>query len=81
MSASKYYQVSALQLFFMAILTGVIAGGILTINTIAKEYLLLPIVTVDKEEKCIEVVNFRNGEAFTCNDVGVILRKFRTKIN
>jgi hypothetical protein len=33
-------------------------------------------VQYDKET-CKNVVNFKNGDAYNCNDVNVLLRKFR----
>lgn len=80
MKVKKYYQVSGFQLFLMAILTGIVAGALVNINMLTKEYLQTPVVTMSKDEKCISVVNYRNGDAFTCNDVGVILRTYRKKI-
>lgn len=80
MKVNKYYQVSGFQLFLMAILTGVVAGALVNINMLAKEYLQTPVVKMTKDEKCIAVENYRNGDAFTCNDVGVILRNYRKKI-
>lgn len=81
MKTTKYYQVSNLQLFLMAILVGVIAAGLITINIMVKEYLLLPTVLVDREDKCASVVNYKNGDAYTCADVGIILRNFRKKVD
>ena len=78
--ATKYYQVSNAQLFIMALLIGVIAGALITINTGVKEYLQLPLVTT-ADDKCVSVVNYKNGEAFTCSDVGTILRNYRVKKN
>lgn len=78
---TKYYQVSNAQLFIMALLIGVIASALLMINTALKEYLQLPIVTMTAEDKCATVSNFKNGEAFTCSDVGTVLRNYRVKKN
>ena len=78
--ATKYYQVSNMQLFIMAVLIGIIAGALITINTGVKEYLQLPLVTT-ADDKCVTVVNYKNGEAFTCSDVGTILRNYRVKKN
>ena len=64
----------------MALLIGVIAGALITINTGVKEYLQLPLVTT-ADDKCVSVVNYKNGEAFTCSDVGTILRNYRVKKN
>jgi hypothetical protein len=62
----------------MAITIGVIASAIITINTGIMEYLQLPVVTM-VDDKCVLVANYKNGEAYTCNDVGTILRKYRVK--
>lgn len=78
MKSTKYYSVSTLQLLIMAITIGVIASAIITINTGIMEYLQLPVVTM-VDDKCVLVANYKNGEAYTCNDVGTILRKYRVK--
>jgi len=80
MKTVKYYQVSNLQLFMMAITTGIIAAALITINIMAKEYLLLPVVVTDREDKCANVINYRNGDAYTCADVGIVLRSFRKQV-
>lgn len=81
MRTVKYYQVSNLQLFVMALLIGIIAAALITINMMAREYLLLPVVMVDRDDKCASVVNYKNGDAYTCADVGVILRNYRKKVD
>jgi hypothetical protein len=63
----------------MSILIGIIAAALITINTSVQEYLQLPLITETEDGKCAAVSNFKNGEAFTCSDVGVILRKYRIK--
>ena len=78
MKIVKYYQVSTSQLIIMAILVGIIASALIMINTSVKEYLQLPLVMMT-DDKCVTVSNFKNGEAFTCGDVGNILRNYRTK--
>lgn len=80
MKVNKFYQVSGYQLFFMAILTGIIGASIVCINISLKEYLQSPVVNMTKDEACVSVVNYKNGDAYTCNDVGVILRNYRKKI-
>ena len=79
MKVVKYYQVSGLQLFFMALAVGVISAALITINTAVKEYLQLPVVVTTADGKCAVVANYKNGDAFTCSDVGVVLRKYRTE--
>lgn len=39
---------------------------------------LIPIVELSPGGECIKVVNFENGEAFNCQDVDVLLRRYRT---
>lgn len=80
MKTVKYYQVTNMQLFIMAITIGVIAAALITINNRAMDYLQLPVVTM-ADDKCVSVVNYKNGEAFTCGDVGTILRNYRIKKN
>jgi hypothetical protein len=63
----------------MAILTGIIAAGVDVINTSVKEYLQLPLVVITDGDKCVTVSNFKNGDAYTCNDVSNILRNYRVK--
>lgn len=75
----KYYQITGFQLFIMAVLTGMIGAALVIINTSAKEYLQLPIVTY-QADKCVSVVSYQNGEAFTCEDVDIILRNYRKEI-
>lgn len=77
---TRYYTVSNLQLFICALLIGVISAALITINNAAMEYLQLPVVETAPDGKCVAVSSFRNGEAFTCNDVGTILRNYRTKV-
>jgi hypothetical protein len=81
MRTTKYYQVSNLQLFIMAVLVGVIAAALITINTTVRDYLQLPVVTMASDDKCVAVANYRNGETFTCSDVGTVLRNYRVKKN
>ena len=79
MKTVRYYQVSTLQLIIMAIIVGVIASALIVINTSVKEYLQLPLVTTTADDKCVTVSNFKNGETYTCADVGTILRNYRVK--
>ena len=80
MKATKYYSVSNLQLFTMGILIALIVTALLAINSSVRDYLQLPIVTM-ADGKCVSVASVKNGEAFTCGDVGTILRNYRTSKN
>ena len=79
MRVVKYYQVSNRQLFIMALMVGVISAALVMINTSVKEYFQLPEVTMTSDDKCVTVSNFKNGETYTCGDVGNILRNYRIK--
>lgn len=80
MRTVKYFQVSTCQLFIMAMLVGIISASLIMINTAARDYLQLPLVIMSSDN-CVSVMNYRNGEAFTCGDVGVVLRNYRVKKN
>lgn len=72
------YSVSAKQLIAFSILLSINVAGLIGINNYINQYRLLPEVYVSEtDEKCIKVVNFENGHAFTCNDVDVILRRYK----
>lgn len=71
-----YYMVSSKQVagsaFSIATLTAV--GAFLVISLI--NYFDLPEVHVGPDNKCIKVVNYKNGDAYTCQDKDVVLRKY-----
>lgn len=75
------YSVSGKQLFLFAVLVSIITSSLIGINNYINQYRLLPEVHVSAiDDKCVKVVNFENGHAFTCNDVDVILRRYRKVI-
>ena len=72
-----YYMVSSKQVagtaFTIASLTAV--GAFLVITLI--NYFELPSVYVGPDGKCVKVVNYKNGDAYACQDRDVVLRKYR----
>lgn len=78
---TKYYVVSNLQIFVSAVLSAILAASLIVINTAVNNYFELPIVLMTEDNKCSTVISFKNGEAYTCNDVNMILRNYRTKKN
>jgi hypothetical protein len=72
----SFYAVSTKELTFMVFLMSIIISAILIINNYAMIYFSLPEV-YSKDDACVKVVNYENGHAFNCNDVNVILRKYR----
>lgn len=81
MKTTKYYVVSNSQIIITAILVAVLTASLVTINTAVKKYFELPVVTFSEDGKCATVSNYKNGEAYTCSDVGVVLRNYRLKNN
>jgi hypothetical protein len=72
------YTVTTKQLTLAVVLMSILTASLIGINNYVNQYLLLPEVHVSKaDEKCVKVVNFENGHAFTCNDVDVLLRRYR----
>ena len=71
-----YYMVNSKHVastaFSIAALTAV--GAFFVIALI--NYYDLPEVFVDGENKCVKVVNFKNGDAYSCQDKDVVLRKY-----
>ena len=69
MVSSKQVAGSALTI---AALTAVSAFFIITLIN----YFDMPEVYIDGEGKCVKVINFKNGDAYTCQDKDVVLRKY-----
>lgn len=74
----KYFTVGTFQLLLMSLLTSIISAAIVSINIALIDYLHLPVVTFESG-KCVNVSNFKNGDSYTCDNVDVILRKYREK--
>lgn len=73
---------SPTQVLLSSLLVGAIAGGINVLNSKYQEHNMLPVVEVDaRTSQCLRVVNFENGHAFNCNDVDLVLRRYRTVIS
>ena len=73
----KFATISTLQLFFMTMMMAVITALLVSINSWYMTFILLPKVHVDVAGVCVKVENFENGAAFNCNDVDVLLRRYR----
>lgn len=67
------------QLFLLALLVGLISAGLVLSFQIYQSQQLLPLVVVDKAGACTKVLNFENGHTFGCQDVDVVLRRYRTQ--
>jgi hypothetical protein len=74
----SYTTLSGIQLLLLSIVMSILVALLLAINTWYLDFRLLPEVHVDKAGACIKVMNFENGHAFNCQDVNVLLRRYRT---
>lgn len=75
----KYTTLSNTQLMVMTLLTGLIAAAVSIGFLTYREFSMLPVVHKNVGGECIKVVNLVNGHAFSCPDVDVLLRQYRTE--
>lgn len=73
----RYTTLTSIQLFILAIIVGLISGGMVLAAQEYQEIQLLPVVTFAPGGECVKVTNFENGHAFGCPDVNVLLRRYR----
>ena len=72
------FTVTGRQLAINSILIAVTTTALVSAAYLYKERESLPEVHLSKKDNaCIKVVNFQNGDAYGCPDVDVILRKYR----
>lgn len=75
----RYANLSTLQLLLLAFVMSLLTAALVSINMWYMDYRTLPVVHRDAESgKCTKVDNFENGHAFNCDDVDVILRRYRS---
>jgi hypothetical protein len=77
----KYSMVSIWQLLVATILMSILVAVLVSINSWYMVYSTLPKVHFAADGSCLKVENFQNGQAFNCNDVGVLLRQYRSVKN
>ena len=78
MSTKKYQLVTNSQMIVFGIFVAIIASCIVIAVQFGQDYMSLPQV-IKNGDDCASVINYKNGDAFTCPDVDVILRKYRIK--
>jgi len=74
----RFTTLTGFQLFALAILIAILSATLTCINTWYLDQRLLPMVYKDAAGACVKVENFENGHAFNCNDVDIILRRYKT---
>lgn len=73
----QLYTVSTVQLIVASALIATIGAGEVIAYNQYKEQQLIPQVQVNTEGACVKVINFNNGEAYNCQDVDVLLRRYK----
>ena len=74
------YTVSMKQLIINSLLISLVSASLVILFMVAKEYFIdLPDVYKNLDGKCVKVINYQNGDAYNCNDVDVVLRKYHAK--
>ena len=73
----KFTTLSSLQLLTLTVVMSILTALLVSVNSWYLLWSQLPVVHVDKANACVKVDNFENGHAFNCNDVGVLLRRYR----
>jgi hypothetical protein len=75
------YTTTRSQLAIFTILTAIIVGLMIVAIQATREYLDLPEVKRSViDNSCVQVINYRNGDAYTCADVDVVLRRYHMTI-
>lgn len=71
------HAVSTRQLIGFTLTSGILSASLVAVGLIAKYSGELPEVRFDPiSRSCVEVINYINGDAYTCDDVDVILRRY-----
>ncbi len=76
----KFITISQAQLVALAILVSIVSTAFVSTLYMVLFYSQLPVVHIDKNNGCVKVDNFENGHAFNCNDVDVLLRRYRKSV-
>jgi len=76
----KYTTLSTVQLLVLALVMSVLTAVLVSVNSWYILWSQLPVVHYDKTNACVKVENFENGHAFNCQDVDVLLRRYRKHI-
>jgi hypothetical protein len=74
---ASMYTVSTPQLILATVLSALISAGSIVGYTQFKEQQALPQVQTTADGTCVKVLNFKNGEAYNCEDVDVVLRQYK----
>jgi hypothetical protein len=71
------YTVTTMQLLTATVMSALISAGSVVAYGQYKDLQALPEVNLNVEDKCVKVMNFKNGDAYNCEDVDVVLRQYK----
>jgi hypothetical protein len=71
-----HYTVKTSQLLVATLLSAAISSGSIVAYMQWKDKQALPEVQQTADGKCVKVINFKNGDAYNCEDVDVVLRTY-----
>ena len=74
------YNVSTPQLIVATVLSALIGAGSVVSYMQYKEKQGWPVVQTAPDGTCSKVMNLRNGDAYNCEDVDVLLRQYKTEV-
>lgn len=73
------YAVTRTQMFSLIFVSAMFAGLLVFTSNQLINYLDLPDVHISVVDgKCVKVVNYKNGDAYNCQDVDVVLRRYHS---
>jgi hypothetical protein len=75
-----YHLVSTAQALLAAVAIALLSGASVVAVSAYLNYEDLPIVIAGVDGKCLRVLNFKNGDGYQCQDVDIILRKYRRQL-
>jgi hypothetical protein len=75
-----HYVVTGRQLVSTTIAIAVFLTICVWFGSVVVSYLETPEVHTNPDGQCIKVVNFKNGDGYTCQDKDVVLRKYKTVV-
>lgn len=73
----SYYIVTSKQLISSVTMIAVFVAAAVGFTAALIDYYNLPEVYKDNDGRCVKVINYRNGDGYACQDVDVLLRKYK----
>lgn len=75
-----FYMVNTKQIASTVAITALFAAvATVFVNTLISYFEMPEVYVSATDGSCVKVVNFKNGDAYTCTDKDIILRKYHVK--